>query len=545
MGILVLPQHADWQNRAERARALSAQRDAYIWVHTPGQPPYCKGVPADEQFTADKSRSMLWDVAGTMADFALSAIIRFGRKSDTVRSFKRYYPLQKMPDVASRWMEDREFARQRINGINPTLIRSIDRIPEKFPVTDALLEGVLPLGERLESLLDARRLFIVDYEALAGLNKVMGRFQEAPIGLFWRDQNNHLMPLALQLGQSPAEAPVIFTPKDEHWLWLMARSHFQCADGTYHEIIAHLARTHLVMETFWVAAARTLPPQHPLHELLRPHFTGTIEINAEARGKLIAPGGPIDETIAIGAEGSLNLVGKDYQDWSFDRFNPIADMQERDVLQHDVLPDYFYRDDALRYYEAIRSFVRAVLDYYYAGDDDVLADEEVQAWMRELTARNGGQVRGLPLTDGRLTGVDDLHQIVSQVIFLCAIEHSAVNNGQYDQFGYVPNSPGAMYLPPPTDKSARSEANFVYALPAAKQVEAQLLMVHLLSDETLTPIGTYPDDFFVSVPEVRLALDRFRADLADIGAAVARRNAELPVPYRYLDPPFVARSIAT
>lgn len=545
MGLPTLPQHADWQDRAERARALARQREDYVWVHMPGQPPFCKGVPAGEAFSRAKRRSMAWDVAGTMADFALSAVVRFGRKSDTVRSFDRFYPLQRLPDVATRWTTDREFARQRINGINPTLIRLADHIPEKFPVTDETVRGLLPEGQSLGRLLGERRLFIVDYAPLEGLRKVMGRFQEAPIGLFWRDDDGHLMPLALQLGQSPAVAPVIFTPKDEHWLWLTARTHFQCADGTYHEVVAHLTRTHLVMETFWVAAARTLPPQHPLHVLLRPHFTGTIEINHEARGTLIAPGGPIDETIAIGAEGSLTLVGKEYETWSFDRFEPYRELESRGVLSKSVLPDYFYRDDALAFYEAIKRFTGEVIGHYYRSDDDIRQDEELQAWMRELVSRDGGRVAGLPLDGDRLHRVEDLHRIVAQVIFLTAIEHSAVNNGQFDQFGYIPNSPGALYLPPPTDRDARSEANFVYALPAAKQVEAQILMVHLLSDETLTPLGSYPPDFFVGVPAVRGAVDRFRADIADIGREIARRNAELTVPYRYLDPPFVARSIAT
>lgn len=545
MGIPTLPQHADWQDRARRARDLAAQRAAYSWVHTPGQPPYCKGVPPGEQFSAAKKRSMIWDAAGTIANFAVAAVMRLGRRSDTIRSFDSFYPLRQMPDVATRWTSDREFARQRINGINPTLIRLLEEMPENLPVTDEALRGVLPDGESLAKLLAERRLFIVDYAPLQGLTKVMGRFQEAPIGLFWRDGEGHLMPLALQLGQSPADAPTLFTPKDEHWLWLLARTHFQCADGTYHEVVTHLTRTHLVMETFWVAACRSLPPQHPLHVLLRPHFTGTIEINAEARGTLIAPGGPIDETVAVGAEGALTLVGKAYETWSFERFDPYRDIETRGLLDPAVLPDYYYRDDALRHYEAIRSFVRDLLACYYKSDEDVRQDEELQLWMKELTSADGGRLKGLPLHDGRLETVKDLCQIVGQAIFLCAIEHSAVNNGQYDQFGYIPNSPGALYLPPPTDRSPRSEANLVYALPAAKEVKAQLLMVHVLSGQTMTPLGTYPDEFFVGVPEVRAVLDRFRADLAAIGRDIQKRNTGLTVPYSYLDPPFVARSIAT
>ncbi len=541
-----LPQYASQQASTRRARALFVQREAYRWVHAPGQPPFCKGVPAGEAFTKTKAFLMDWDIGRTLADLALAAVIRFGRSDATIASFTRYYPLQRLPDVArkQRWQRDEDFARQRINGINPGLIKLAQEIPKKFPVTDDLLRGVLPAGETLAKLLDERRLFLVDYEALQGLERVTGRFQVAAIGLFWRDSRGQLMPLAIQLGQSEREAPVIFTPADEKWLWLMARTHLQCADGTYHEIVAHLLRTHLVMETFWVAAARALPPDHPLYVLLRPHFTGTIELNSEARSKMIAPGGPIDEAIAIGAEGSLTLIGQEYGHWSFADYDPYVDMERRGVLNAEILPDYYYRDDALRFYDAIRKYVESVLRYYYRSDEDVQNDSELQSWIVELISDDGGRVRGLPVENGKLNTFRDLHQIIAQILFLCSIEHAAVNNGQYDQFGFIPNTPGALYLPPPTDKSPRSEANLVYALPPAKAVGEQILLVHLLSLATLTPLGTYPEDFFVGVGGVRSALDYFRADLADIERDIADRNARLAVPYRYLDPSLVGRSIA-
>ncbi|MEA3274287.1 MAG: lipoxygenase family protein [Pseudomonadota bacterium] len=358
------------------------------------------------------------------------------------------------------------------------------------------------------------------------------------------DDQRHLMPLAIQLGQSPAESPLIFTQKDERWLWLTARSHVQCADGTYHEIISHLARTHLFVETFWVATCRTLPAQHPLYELLRPHFTGTIEINHQARNTLIVPGGPIDESIAVGSEGSLTLVGREYAQWSFEHFDPIAQIQARGVGDPELLPGYQYRDDALAIYQIIRTYVNDLLRFYYRSDDDVCADKELQGWAQELAADDGGQVKGLPLREGRLQRFEDLHQIIAQLLFVCSVEHAAVNNGQYAQLGYIPNTPGAMYLPPPQDRTPRSEANFVYALPPLRAVGEQLTLVHLLSQQTMTPLGSYPDGFFQGAPQAQAVVDRLRDDLARAGHRIAQRNAGLEVPYRYLEPQLIGRSIS-
>ena len=544
---LCLPQDAYLDQRRVRARTLFAQREAYQWVQAPGQPPFCRGVPSGEAFAKGKALRLKLDMAESVADLALAAVVRLGGHNDTIASFRRYYILRKLPEVANRWRTDKEFARQRLDGINPMLIEQVRQIPEHFPVTEDMFRGLLPSGSSLEALRAQGRLFMMDYKAIAGLPVVMGRFQTAPIALFWVNDRGALMPLAIQLGQSPAHAPVIFTPGDDEWLWLTARTHLQCADGTYHENITHLARTHLFMETFWVAACRTLPSQHPVYELLHPHFTGTVEINYEARNTLIVPGGPIDESIAVGSEGSLTLVARDYANWTFDDFDPLKQIESRGAGDRTLLPNYHYRDDALALFEIIGSYVNELLRIYYPDDETVRGDHEIQSWVRELVEAGGWRDRGLPLQDDGVQTFDDLHAIISRVIYVGSVQHSAVNNGQYEQFGYIPNTPGAMYLPPPTDRSRRSEANFVYALPTPHAVGEQLTLAHLLSQETDIPLGNYPEGFFQGEPEAQAVVDRLRADLSQAGYDIRARNNALKargdVPYVYLEPHRVSRSI--
>jgi len=541
---ICVPGSADRFERAVRERTLFAQREAHQWVHAPGQPPYCRDLPPAEAFTAAKNRWMTIDLVESVADMALAMVTRLFKNNDTVASFKRYYPLRPVPGVAQRWMRDEEFARQRLDGINPYLLRLATELPAHFPVTDDTLRGVVPPGTRLDQLLAEQRLFLLDYEILHGLTPVFGRFCVAPMALFWRDDQGRLMPLAIQLGQSPAEAPVIFTPKDEHWTWLLARSFVQCAEGAYHEVVAHLCRTHLVMESVWVATARSLPLQHPVYQLLQPHFSGTLDINHKARTSLLAPGGPIDESIAIGAEGSLTLLGLAYERWDFDATCPRLDLQRRGLDNAELLPGYHYRDDALALFGAIEGFVAELLRLYYPDDAAVQADVELQAWAQELQSPEGARIRRLPLSEGRLASFDQLHHVVARIIFNCSVEHAAVNNGQYDQFGWIPNTPGSLYLPPPRDHRANNEASFVYALPEGLAVGEQLTLVHLLSKRTQHPLGTYPDTFFVGEHAARAALDRFRARLDDIGRGIQERNRQLAVPYWYLQPWLVARSIA-
>jgi Lipoxygenase len=539
-----VPQCCDAHDLLLRQRDLAVQRSQYEWVHTPGLPPYCRGVPACERFTGRQRDRMAFDVIQSVVNAATASVKWIKRKPGKIGDYSLFYPLRRRPAVAARWMQDKEFGRQRLDGINPFMIAAIDEIPDHFPVTDELLGGVLPEGVRLEQLLGEGRLFMTDYSALDDAPSNIGCYLTAPISLFWLDDQRQVMPLAIQLGQSPADAPVIFTPSDPRWVWLTARTFVQEADGNHHEIVDHLTRTHLVMEAFWVAACRTLPPQHPIHALLGPHFMGTIQINDEARTLMVAPGGPIDATMAVGSEGSYWLIAQEYATWSFADWNPRRQLEARGVLDPARLPNFHFRDDAIRLFDAIGVYAAELLAVFYRGDDDVVADHELQDWINELVADDGGRVKGLPLRDGRLVTFSDLIELVQLVLYVVSCEHAAVNNGQYDLFGYIPNTPGALFLPAPTDKSLIDEAEFVYFLPMPDGVEKQIGMVSLLSEPTLTPLGHYDDLFFQCSADARLAVDRFQSALADIQLEIDRRNQSLDVPYSYLSPASVGRSIA-
>ena len=150
--------------------------------------------------------------------------------------FRKYmdmyqYNFLPLPSVAHRWRRDTEFARQCLNGVDPTRIfRATEaNFPRaKFPCTDETVKGLLPPGTTLASLMQQKRLFLIDLEWLQGYPSDEGRYTCAPIVLLWVNDRKTLMPLAVQLFQSPAEGP-IFTPLDPPGLWLFVKMHVQCA----------------------------------------------------------------------------------------------------------------------------------------------------------------------------------------------------------------------------------------------------------------------------------------------------------------------------
>ena len=199
-----LPQHDSPQGQYLRERNLAAQRLLYDWSFTPGLPPLCKGIPKPEEFSPRKKDRLTADYLTSMANSRL-AWIEWKRKDKRKLShYETLYVLETAPAVIKTWTEDRVFADQRMNGVNPFLITNIDAIPENFPVDDETLRGVLPDGVTVAQLLGERRLFICDWRDLADVPVVFGRFAVAPVALFWLDDDRTLMPPAIARAESPA-----------------------------------------------------------------------------------------------------------------------------------------------------------------------------------------------------------------------------------------------------------------------------------------------------------------------------------------------------
>ncbi len=570
-----------------RDRALEVNQAIYRWKHLAGLPAFCDGLPKPEVDTSFDAARAAYDITTSIGSAAIKTVgwTLYNARKNKLTHYDRFSLARTRPKVASRWLDDEEFARQRLNGVNPLLIERCEEIPEKFAVTNDRVHAVIG-PETLETLAGTGRLYLCDWQELEGVPVNLGRFLTAPMALFWLDRRKVLMPLAIQLGQSAAEAPFVFTPADDRWLWLTARTHVQTADAAYHEVLTHLFRTHLSMETVKVALCRALPPQHPVHELLDPFFAGTISINHKARNDLIAPGGPIDLAISVGSDGAYWLMNQANETFKFTDLHPIKNLRERRIpdlerpylrdphdrppcqcdhtrackriedpkecdcshtarclASDDKLPGYHYRDDVLLLWDAVGRFAHKVLRLYYKDDAAVAADEELADWCRELTSREGGRMKGLPLNNGKFTIFADLRYVVQQVIFTASCEHSAVNNGQYDYFGYIPNAPGSVYLPPPKTLDPKNEAEFCYMLPPMKSVDVQMTLVHLLSAPPMSRLGDFPDQFFLSIDPVHKEIDRFRDDLDQIALHIQERNKHLPVPYTYLDPVQIAGSV--
>jgi arachidonate 15-lipoxygenase len=578
----LLPQ--DDPDPAGRLRRLERVRKRYTYDFTRLPPlPMVEKVPASEQFSLPWLRQAVSRVADLVENFshrpggaqdgrvlacrrvvealaagrtidgtAAETLVRIARRSAADRAghgrpnrlddYAALFQTIAAPAIVETFQDDGVFARQRVAGANPLVIRQVGALDDRFPVTEAIFRSVLP-GDTLEAAGREGRLYLADYRELQdvqeGFFRDTPKFLSAPLALFAvAKRSGELVAVAIQCEQRPGPDNPIFTKHDGHG-WAIAKTIVQIADANVHEAVSHLGRTHLFIEPFVIATERQLGESHPLRLLLRPHFEGTLAINELAHTTLLAPGGFVDELLAGTLEASIGLAAASVRTYRVDEALLPNALRARGVDVAEVLPSYPYRDDALLYWDAIHRWVDDYLRTYYRSEADLAADFELANWYRELVAPDGGGVTGLG-ANGSIGGLENLADAATLVVFTSSVQHAAVNFPQFDLMTYTPNMPLAGFTAAPRSRPA-NERDFLDLLPPLPSARHQLVILYLLGTIHYTTLGMYSSGELCD-PRLQGPLDAFRAELERIGRVIEERNRVRP-PYPFLDPRGIPQSI--
>jgi arachidonate 15-lipoxygenase len=464
-------------------------------------------------------------------------------RTESLEEFDGMFRALGLPPIAKDYHIDEVFAEMRVAGPNPVTLRRIDRPDDRFPVTERHYQAAVP-GDALAAAGQEGRLYLADYQLLEHVEN--GHFPDgqkylyAPLALFAVPPGKtKLVPVAVQCRQAPGPDNPVFTP-DDGYNWLIAKTIVEIADGNVHEAVAHLGRTHLLIEPFVIATHRQLSANHPLHLLLEPHFEGTLAINHMARSNLVADGGACDQLMGGTIAATRGLAVKALQNYPFRGATLPQVLKDRGLDDAGLLPHYPYRDDALLYWHAIRQWAADYLALYYPADAELQQDAELKNWLAELAAPDGGRVVGLDF-NGQAPDVHTLTDMVALIIFTCSAQHAAVNFPQCDLMSYVPNMPLAGYAPAPTRKDGGTLADYLAMLPPRHTAELQVELGYLLGATHYTTLGQYGRSHFRD-PRVAKPLEIFEKQLYLVGRTVAERN-RVRRPYTYLAPQGVPQSI--
>jgi arachidonate 5-lipoxygenase len=446
--------------------------------------------------------------------------------------------------IPETWKDDVEFCRQLIQGVNPmciTLCTDQTVIPKDMAHLKAQ-------GKSIPELIAEKRLFILDYADLEDIPQKQGKVFYAPYVLVYRELleggKSRLNMLGIQLTRHKDRKNEVYTPNSPYPnKYLLAKIHAACADDQYHQFTLHLGFTHLAMEPFAISHHNTFPKEHPIGQLLKPHFQDTIGINYLARQTLVSNVVPFtDRTFATGTAGGLELVLKAWRKWDFFGMSFPQQLLSRgfDEQGSDGVEDFFFRDDGFKIWNAFTEYVSNVVAAVYKDDAAVKTDPVIQAWAQETADPERAAVPGFPVT---IETRSLLVKTLTNIIFLASAQHSAINFSQYQSLGYVPNRPNVLFKGVPETEGDISFEYVLSALQSFAGAHFQLFFSRLLSTASLHSLSELPleNNLFPDIHAI------FMAKLNLIAVEIEERNKKLlqegKVPYPYLSPTQIASSV--
>ncbi|XP_066265909.1 uncharacterized protein [Branchiostoma lanceolatum] len=344
-------------------------------------PAECVPLPAAELFTPAKFGwifAKIMDFVESQAGLTIRLMEGKGTWDPWEAQLGRYMPVNER--LIKEWQTDQEFCRQYLQGTNPMVLTAC-RDKSRIPAEMFELKGQ---GTTTLQLMEENRLFMVDYAPMLAAPKSPGKCFYAPILLMYKetlpDGDSRLNILGIQLTRDKAKNEVYSpeTAKTHPNKYLFAKMHVMEADANVHEFLYHLGYTHIAMEPIVVSLHANLPPDHPIHRLLLPHFKDTIGINHLARHTLVSRVFPLVEPLfAVSAIGTFSILINEYRKYNFMDMAFPKELKRRgfDESGSDGLNGYFYRDDGFKLWNIYKTYVTGFVDKTYANDLAVTADQ--------------------------------------------------------------------------------------------------------------------------------------------------------------------------
>uniref|UniRef100_A0A3B3U5B5 Arachidonate 12-lipoxygenase, 12R-type-like n=1 Tax=Poecilia latipinna TaxID=48699 RepID=A0A3B3U5B5_9TELE len=479
-------------------------------------------------------------------ELAMKGLTEPGKKWKQIEDIKNIFQFKKtkmLEYVSEHWKEDDFFGYQFLNGTNPNVIKRCSKLPPNFPVTDEMVKPFLETGTTLEKEMEEGNIFLCDQKIMDGIptRQKDGNplYVAAGLCLFYKNPEGKLLPIAIQLYQQPSEQNPIFLPSDLETDWLLAKLFFRSSDLIQHQTLYHLLHTHYLAEVFTIATFRCLPTIHPLYKLLIPHFRYTLHINILVRKLLLSPGGALSES-SLGVEGLMELMRRDLSQLTYSSLCLPENIKERGL---ESIPNFYYRDDALKLWNYLNEYATAMVDYYYTSDCDVMKDIELQEWVNEIFTHGflENKRSGFPSC---FNTIEEVAKFITMVIFRVSVQHAAVNNGQYDYNSWIPNGSLLLCKPPPAIKGQSSMQTVLETLPDVEDSVKIMSAARILSEKytDVVLLGEFPEEHF-DEPIPKEIIKVLQADLSYMKEEIAARNSELEMPYTYLNPDVVENSV--
>ena len=239
--------------------------------------------------------------------------------------------------------------------------------------------------------------------------------------------------------------------------WCYAKTCVRVADWNVHEFGSHFALSHVVSEIACVLTHHNLPADHPLFQLLLPHFHHNIPLDNNARTQLV-PKFMASRLSGLNTSECFALCAAIYKQWNFEKHYVPNELEQRGVSE---LPEelYPFKATALLVWTNIKAYVTNVLQSLHDVDGtskSLLTDVYVKQWCNDMK----DNIPGFPV----IKNVAQLCDAVTMIIYTATHQHAAVNYFQQMYMAYVPAAPGVLSAKPPADLCEIDTVDFTVSL---------------------------------------------------------------------------------
>lgn len=196
------------------------------------------------------------------------------------------------------------------------------------------------------------------------------------------------------------------------WPWRFAKTCAQISDWLRHEVTVHLVNTHMIEEATIAAACRCLPDDHPVHDLLEPHWFRTLSLNAAACDVLVPE--IIFNLVGLKHEQAYKFVAHAYNSFDFVGGYVPNDLRKRGFTPEELDSEKFknaaYAKNMAKLWNALRRYVDKMVRNSFPDEAKVANDQYISAWYKEM--QTNGQVGSFPTirtVDALGRRCDDVH----------------------------------------------------------------------------------------------------------------------------------------
>ncbi|KAL2332251.1 hypothetical protein Fmac_019832 [Flemingia macrophylla] len=270
----------------------------------------------------------------------------------------------------------------------------------------------------------------------------------------------------------------------------------------------------------------------------------------------------VDEKSFLPSKYSVEMSSAVYKNWVFTDQALPEDLIRRGVAIKDpsaphglrlLIEDYPYAVDGLQIWDVTKTWVQEYVSLYYAKDDDVKNDSELQNWWKEAVEKGHEDLKDKPWWP-KLQTLEELVEICTIIIWTASALHAAVNFGQYPYGGFILNRPTSSRRLLPEQGTAEYEEMvkshqkaYLRTITSKFQTLIDLSVIEILSRHASDEVylGQRENPHWTSDSKALQAFQKFGNKLKEIeeklasknnDASLANRVGPVQMPYTLLHP---------